>query len=128
VSQVPFKQVPNQIRVPLFYAEVDNSQANSAGINQRALLIGQITTAGAAVPNVPILLQSASDATTQCGTGSVLELMAKKYREGDTFGADHHDGSYGSSCDDQRNGGLARYGSGGRCGGHFDCSQCRPYR
>ena len=37
---IPFKNVPSNIRVPLFYAEVDNSRANNATINQRALIVG----------------------------------------------------------------------------------------
>jgi phage tail sheath gpL-like len=83
---IPFKNIPSNIRVPLFYAEVDNSQANTGQINQRALIIGQITSAGVAVPNVPIISQGASDAITQGGPGSMLALMTAAYRLNDTFG------------------------------------------
>lgn len=83
---IPFKQVPANIRVPLFYAEVDNSQANTASANQRALIIGQITAAGTATPNVPVISQGVADAKVQGGQGSILAQMTYAYRQNDTFG------------------------------------------
>ena len=83
---IPFKGVPANIRVSLFYAEVDNSRANSAQAAQRALIIGQITAAGTAVPNVPIISQGAADAALAGGQGSMLALMTAAYRLNDTFG------------------------------------------
>jgi len=91
---IPFKNVPSTIRVPLFYAEVDNSQANSAQANQRALIIGQINAAalpnsipaGTATPNVPVISQGVADAATMGGPGSMLHLMTQAYRLNDTFG------------------------------------------
>lgn len=81
---VPFKQVPANIRVPLFYAEVDNSRANTAQENQRTLLIGQITAGGKAVPNVPVLSQG--DAQTVGGLNSMLSIMSDLYRANDPLG------------------------------------------
>lgn len=43
---VPFTQVPSNIRVPLFYAEVDPSHANTNEQTYRSLLIGQLLTTG----------------------------------------------------------------------------------
>jgi phage tail sheath gpL-like len=83
---IPFKQIPANIRVPLFYAEVDNSHANTATANQRALIIGQITAAGSATPNVPVISQGVSDAKVQGGQGSVLAQMTYTYRQNDQFG------------------------------------------
>lgn len=83
---IPFKQIPSNLRVPLFYAEVDNSQANTSTGNQRALIIGQITSTGVATPNVPIISQSVSDAKTQGGQGSMLAQMTYTYRQNDSFG------------------------------------------
>jgi phage tail sheath gpL-like len=84
---LPFKQIPNNLRVPLFYAEVDNSQANTATANQRTLIIGQIVTnVGAAVPNVLIPSQGVADAKTQGGPGSMLALMTQWYRMRDSVG------------------------------------------
>jgi len=82
---IPFKQVPQNLRVPLFYAELDNSRANTSQQNQRALIIGQITT-GSATPNVPVISQGASDAITQGGANSMLALMTAAYAANDSFG------------------------------------------
>jgi len=83
---IPFANLPANIRVPLFYAEVDNSMANSGTLNQRALIIGQKTTAGTGVANVPVISQGVSDAAQVGGPGSMLHLMTAKYRANDTFG------------------------------------------
>lgn len=86
---IPFKQIPANIRVPLFYAELDNSMANTAVLNQRALIVGQVTAAAIAagtVPNVPILSQGTTDAINVGGNGSMLALMTAAYRANDTFG------------------------------------------
>jgi phage tail sheath gpL-like len=76
---IPFKQIPQNIRVPLFYAELDNSHANTAQATQRALIIGQITSSGTATPNVPIISAGASDAAVQGGASSMLALMTSAY-------------------------------------------------
>ena len=39
-GEFPFHQIPENLRLPLFWAEVDPSQANSNQQNQRSLLIG----------------------------------------------------------------------------------------
>lgn len=87
---INFKNIPQNLRVPLFYAEVDNSQANTSVANQRTLIIGQMITsganAGAAVPNVPILSQGVTDAKTQGGPGSMLANETWAYRKNDNFG------------------------------------------
>lgn len=83
---VPFKQIPANIRVPLFYAEVDPSYANTAQLNQRALLIGQITSSGIATAGVPIISNGVADAKTQGGQGSQLARMMAAYRANDPFG------------------------------------------
>jgi phage tail sheath gpL-like len=81
-----FSHIPQNLRVPLFYAEVDNSQANSGQQTQRALVIGQITSDGTATPGVPFLSQGASDAIAKGGPGSMLALMTSAYRASDDFG------------------------------------------
>ncbi|UPG86855.1 phage tail sheath subtilisin-like domain-containing protein [Luteibacter aegosomatis] len=83
---VPFSHIPQNLRVPLFYAEVDNSQANSGQQTQRALVIGQITGDGSAPAGVPFLSQGASDAIAKGGQGSMLALMVAAYRASDDFG------------------------------------------
>lgn len=81
---IPFKNVPANIRVPLFYAEVDNSQANSATGVQRTLIIGGTTTNTDV--NVPRITQGVGDVRQFAGAGSLLHLMAAAYRRNDNFG------------------------------------------
>jgi phage tail sheath gpL-like len=83
---VPFSNIPANLRVPLFYAEVDNSQANSGAQTQRTLIIGQITASGNGVVNVPVLGQGVSDAKAKGGLGSMLALMTDAYVRADDFG------------------------------------------
>ncbi|WP_434115860.1 phage tail sheath subtilisin-like domain-containing protein [Paraburkholderia caffeinilytica] len=83
---IPFHQIPANIRVPLFYAEVDNSQANTAQTTQRALILAQITKDGTAQPNVPAISQGPDDAIHAGGVGSMLALMLAAYRASDGFG------------------------------------------
>jgi len=84
---IPFKTVPSGLRLPGAYFELDNSQANtSTGGTQRALIIGQITAAGIAVPNVPIISAGVGDASQQGGANSMLAAMLKAYRLNDSFG------------------------------------------
>lgn len=85
-SAIPFADIPQNLRVPLFYAEVNNSQANTNQQTQRTLIIGQITTAGAATPNVPLISQGPSDAIAQGGPGSMLALMTAAYFKSDNTG------------------------------------------
>ena len=82
---VPFTNVPANIRVPLFYAEVNNSRANTSTNNQRVLIIGQILSSGISVPGVPFLSAGVSDAQLQGGVGSQLSLMTAAYRNADAF-------------------------------------------
>lgn len=83
---VPFNTIPSNLRVPLFYAEVDNSQANSGAQTQRTLIIGQITSAGNAVPGLPVLGTGKADAKAKGGPGSMLALMVAAYVDSDSFG------------------------------------------
>jgi len=83
---VPFSNIPANLRVPLFYAEVDNSQANSGAQTQRTLIIGQIVASGNGVVNVPVLGQGVSDAKAKGGLGSMLALMTDAYVRADDFG------------------------------------------
>lgn len=83
---IPFSNVPNDVRVPLFYAEVDNSQANSATTVQRTLIIGQITSLGTATPELPQICGGVGDAQAKYGINSQLAAMVAAYRKNDDFG------------------------------------------
>ncbi len=81
-----FQHIPANIRVPLFYAELDNSKANTAVPSQRTLIMGQMTSSGDATANVAVLSQGVADAKSRFGLGSQLALMVDWYRKRDTFG------------------------------------------
>lgn len=81
---VSFNYIPADIRVPLFYAEVDNSAANTATVVKKALIIGQMNADGSAVNGVPSLISSATVAKKKFGRGSQLALMCEAFRNNDT--------------------------------------------
>jgi phage tail sheath gpL-like len=83
---LPFQQIPQGLLVPLFYAEVDPSRANTASVVQRTLLIGQMSSSGIANANVPNICTSLTQMKNSCGQGSLLALMYQTYRLFDTVG------------------------------------------
>ena len=83
MSGVSFQHIPSNLRVPLFYAEMDASQANFGTQPLNALLIGQMLPFGTATPNQPILLADPKSAATLFGTGSMLARMVSSYRNQD---------------------------------------------
>jgi phage tail sheath gpL-like len=68
------------LRVPLFYAEMDNSQANMGGQTLNALLIGQMFPWGTATPNKAVLVTDPKSALILFGQGSMLARMVAIYR------------------------------------------------
>jgi len=83
---VSFNYLPANVRVPLFYAELDNAQAGYFTQNKRALLIGQRLTAGSAAVNTPYLVSTTDQAKTLFGVGSMLARMHALYRQQDAIG------------------------------------------
>ncbi|QBY56151.1 phage tail sheath subtilisin-like domain-containing protein [Cupriavidus oxalaticus] len=83
---VSFNNIPNDIRVPLFYAEIDNSQAGGGGAALRRLLIGQMSDDATGQPGVLFLATRESDAVAIAGEGSMLAAMYSKFRLGDPAG------------------------------------------
>lgn len=86
IGTVSFNYIPANVRVPLFYAEMDNTQAGYFTQNKRALLIGQKLAAGTAVVNTPYLVSTPDMAKTLFGVGSMLARMHAAYRQQDSFG------------------------------------------
>ncbi|HDR9026953.1 TPA: phage tail sheath subtilisin-like domain-containing protein [Burkholderia vietnamiensis] len=83
---ISFPNIPQNLRVPLFYADIDPSKANTGQQTQRALIIGQILASGTGVSGVPQICQGVSDAKAVGGKGSQLALMTAAYRKRDPFG------------------------------------------
>ncbi|CAB3779398.1 hypothetical protein LMG28688_00829 [Paraburkholderia caffeinitolerans] len=86
MGNISFPNIPQNIRVPLFYADLDNSKANTGATTQRALIIGQIASGGTGVANTPVISQGIGDAKSVGGVGSMLALMTSAYRAADNFG------------------------------------------
>ena len=86
MSQINFKYIPQNMRVPLFYAEVDNSQANTATAVQRTLIIGQKTTAGTGAQDTVNICSGSNDAATLAGVNSRLAADVAAYRQNDASG------------------------------------------
>jgi phage tail sheath gpL-like len=83
---ISFSNIPANVRVPLFYAEVDSSQAGYFALQQRALLVGQMLATGTAPADEPVMVTSADQARGLFGAGSVLARMVEMYRRNDDFG------------------------------------------
>ena len=77
---ITMNTIPSGLRCPLFYAEVDNSQANIAGNDVlSALLIGQKLPEGRASDAQVLRITSVSAAKDYYGRGSQLALMAERF-------------------------------------------------
>ena len=84
---VSFSSIPSALRVPLFYAEVDNSMANSGATTMRRLIVGQVNDSVVHEDHGRLVLVSrTSDAIAIGGPGSVLAAMHKRFRQVDSFG------------------------------------------
>lgn len=83
---VPFNTIPQKIFTPLFYAEVDNSAANTTTDSMQALLIGPMLTTGTATASEVTYVSSAEQAAELFGHGSLLHRMVKAYRDQDSSG------------------------------------------
>lgn len=84
---ISFNQIPANLRVPGFYAEIDNSRAFT-GLNRfrtRLLLLGQKLTAGTAAAGVPVLVSSDRDAQNLFGVGSNLSHIIEVVRRNSRF-------------------------------------------
>jgi len=82
-TSVEFNSIPSNLRVPLFYAEVNSGQSPYQGPS-RTLLIVQMSAAGTATANVPVILSG--DPQPQMGAGSMLSEMAIWARQNNPFG------------------------------------------
>jgi len=80
---VPFNHLPSNQRAPFFYAEFDNSMANTATAIQRTLLIGQMLSTATAAPGIPQKVSSDSAVAGICGSGSMLHNMMTAYLAND---------------------------------------------
>ncbi|HWL06727.1 MAG TPA: phage tail sheath subtilisin-like domain-containing protein [Xanthobacteraceae bacterium] len=80
---VAFNTIPSNLRVPLFYAEINAGQSPYQGPS-RLLLVGQKTAGGSAPADAPIRLDG--DPQSLAGAGSMLAEMAIWARQNHPFG------------------------------------------
>ncbi|MDH0355708.1 phage tail sheath subtilisin-like domain-containing protein [Morganella sp. GD04133] len=83
---VPFATIPQNLRTPLFFVELDNSMANTATATQRTLLIGQMLDGAAGKDSMPERITSGTQAAERFGRGSMLHTEADAYFRNDTAG------------------------------------------
>lgn len=84
---VSMNTIPSDIRVPLFYAEVDNSQANSAVSSMPRLIVAQVNDDALATEiGQLVLVSSLGLATNIGGIGSMLSQMYSTWRRNDPAG------------------------------------------
>ncbi|MGF6392167.1 phage tail sheath subtilisin-like domain-containing protein [Pseudomonas plecoglossicida] len=84
---IGFSNIPSDIRVPLFYAEMDNSAANSASSVMRRLIVGQVNDdATSDQVGQLVLVPSVSLAKSIGGQGSMLAAMYEIWRKADPVG------------------------------------------
>lgn len=82
---VSMNQIPAELRVPLFYAEMDNSQANSGASQLRRLLIGLVND-GIDTDGRLTLPATSSEVAKLAGVGSPLHEMHVAHRKNDPMG------------------------------------------
>lgn len=81
---IGFSNIPADIRVPLFYAEMDNSAANSASSAMRRLIVGQVNDdADSESIGKLVLVSSIAIAKSIGGQGSMLAAMYETWRKAD---------------------------------------------
>jgi phage tail sheath gpL-like len=76
---ISFANIPANIKVPLYWVELDPSMAGLPSINLRALMTGVMTSDGTATPDVPIPIGSQAQADAMFGPGSELSRMFQGY-------------------------------------------------
>jgi phage tail sheath gpL-like len=76
---ISFSQIPANIKVPLYWVEVDPSKAGLPQLGLRALLVGTMLATGSATPDVPIAIGSQAQADAAYGQGSELSRMFRAY-------------------------------------------------
>src|SRR5262245_40098559 len=76
---ISFSQIPANIKVPLYWVEVDPSKAGLPVLKQPALLVGTMIAPGDATPDIPIAIGSQAQADGHFGIGSELARMFRAF-------------------------------------------------
>jgi phage tail sheath gpL-like len=76
---ISFSNIPANLRIPLYWVEVDPSMAGLPTIRQPSLLVGTMNSDGTAVPDVPIAVGTQAQADEHYGIGSEMSRMFKAF-------------------------------------------------
>jgi phage tail sheath gpL-like len=78
---ISFNQIPANIKVPLYWVEVDPSMAGLPVLGLRALIVGTMlpTPASQQAPDIPIAIGSQAQADAAWGQGSEISRMFRAY-------------------------------------------------
>lgn len=84
---ISFTDIPNSIRVPGTYVEINNTRAvqGLGQFNPRALLFGQRLSTGSVAANVATLVTSYEQAVQYFGRGSMLATMFKTFKANNQY-------------------------------------------
>lgn len=82
---ISFNSIPSDLRVPLFYAEMDNSQANSGATQLRRLIVAPANDSSTASTELVIASQE-SEVRALAGVGSPLAQAYSAWRRSDPMG------------------------------------------
>lgn len=83
---ISFNNIPNNIKVPLFYAEMDSSAANTIQDSGASLIVAYSLVESSIERNKLIIMPTADQAKKLAGRGSQLSRMVEAYRNIDNFG------------------------------------------
>lgn len=83
---IGFNTIPSDTLVPLFFAEMDNSQANTSSDSGASLIIAMANTGSSITRNKLVIMPSSGLAGKVAGRGSQIARMVDKYRDVDPYG------------------------------------------
>src|SRR5215471_10696102 len=76
---ISFSAIPQDIKVPLYWVEVDPSMAGLPQLGLRALIVGTALTGGDQALNVPVAVGSQALADAHWGKGSEISRMFQAF-------------------------------------------------
>jgi phage tail sheath gpL-like len=76
---ISFENIPANLRIPLYWVEVDSSMAGLPTLRQPALIIGTMLPTGMATPDIAIAIGSQAQADYWFGQGSEVSRMFKSF-------------------------------------------------
>lgn len=76
---ISFSHIPSDLKIPLYWVEVDPSMAGLPMIHQPSILVGIMNSEGTADPDTPLAIGTQATADVNYGQGSELSRMFKSF-------------------------------------------------